>query len=87
MYRVYRDPEGEHCLDQHSYKSNSDGNANHQSEEEYKKRIQSLNLEIKRLNERLEKVLCLHESICYPLVIKLICINVTPTKQPHHIQL
>ncbi|XP_065899518.1 gamma-aminobutyric acid type B receptor subunit 2-like isoform X2 [Dysidea avara] len=55
MYRVYRDPEGEHCLDQHSYKSNSDGNANHQSEEEYKKRIQSLNLEIKRLNERLEK--------------------------------
>ncbi|XP_065899532.1 gamma-aminobutyric acid type B receptor subunit 2-like [Dysidea avara] len=56
MYRVYRDPEGEHCLDQHSYKSKSDGNANHQfSEEDYKKRIQSLNLEIKGLNERLEK--------------------------------
>jgi len=54
---VYRDPEGEHCLDQLSYKTEPDGNANHQfSEEDYKKRIQNLNIEIKGLNERLEKV-------------------------------
>ena len=80
MYRVYRDPEGEHCLDQHSYKSKSDGNANHQfSEEDYKKRIQSLNLEIKGLNERLEKVLCLRGSICYPLVIKAAIIQYNST--------
>ena len=57
MYRVYRDPEGERYLDQNSYKTEPDGNASHQfSEEDYKKRIQNLNIEIKGLNERLEKV-------------------------------
>jgi len=57
MYKVFRDPEGEHCLDQHSYKTEPDGRTSHQySEDDYKKRIQNLNLEIKGLNERLEKV-------------------------------
>jgi len=58
MYKVYRDPEGEHCLDEQPYKS-SRGNSimNLQySEEDYKERILSLNLEIKGLNEKLEKV-------------------------------
>ncbi|XP_065899524.1 gamma-aminobutyric acid type B receptor subunit 2-like [Dysidea avara] len=54
MYKVYRDPEGHRYLDKGGM-TEPDNNASRQySEEDYKRRIQNLNMEIKGLNEQLE---------------------------------
>ena len=59
MYKVYRDPEGNHFLDkgsshaEHYCHGTIDQNF---SEDNYKKRIENLNMEIKGLNEELDKV-------------------------------
>ena len=59
MYKVYRDPEGHRYLDKGGM-TEPDNNASRQySEEDYKGRIQNLNMEIKGLNEQLEMV-CRH---------------------------
>jgi len=58
MYKVYRDPEGERYLDKGMTEPENNVGFNY-SEEDYKKKIQNLNIEIKGLNEQLEKV-CTH---------------------------
>jgi len=55
MYKVYRDPEGERYLDTGLTEPDNNASRNY-SEEDYKKKIQNLNIEIKGLNEQLEKV-------------------------------
>ena len=57
MYRVYKDPDGKRFLeqDQHHPSANKVTIYN-ETEEDYKKRIESLNGEIKALNDELEKV-------------------------------
>ena len=58
MYKVFRDPEGTRSLD-HSTSSTTNKTANLQLSNEletYKQRIQSLNVEIIRLNYELEMV-------------------------------
>ena len=55
MYKVYRDPEGERYLDTGLTEAGNNTSRNY-SEEDYKKKIQNLNIEIKGLNEQLEKV-------------------------------
>ena len=57
MYKVYQDPEGTQCIEQNhpiqiTNKSNSIEN-----EETYKKRIESLNKEIKVLSDELNMVI------------------------------
>ena len=57
MYRVYRDPKGERYLDQNNPHATSvNKTIANESEEDYKKRIENLNQEIKVLNDKLEKV-------------------------------
>jgi len=60
MYKVYRDPEGDHCLVKHSSyltEHNCQSTIGRQfSEDDYKKRIENLNIEIKALNKELDKV-------------------------------
>ena len=63
MYKVFRDPEGKRSLDHTDTPNSSSINTNkiptlQQSDEleTYKLRIQTLNFEIKRLNDELEMV-------------------------------
>ena len=65
MYKVYKDPEGKQLLEQPP--SSHHNTTFHQTisvenEEDYKKRIEGLNEEIKVLNEELELVY--HFVIC-----------------------
>jgi len=55
MYKVYRDPEGEHYLDTGLTETANNASCIY-SEEDYRKKIQNLNMEVKGLNEQLEKV-------------------------------
>ena len=61
MYRVYRDPKGERYLDQNNPHVTSVNKitVTNESEEDYKKRIENLNQEIKVLNDKLEKVVAI----------------------------
>lgn len=60
MYRVYKDPEGKRFLEQNNVNNHTSTinkiTISHESEEDYKKRIENLNKEIKGLNDELEKV-------------------------------
>ena len=58
MYRVYKDPKGERYLEQNSHHATSVNKitVSNESEEDYKKRIENLNKEIKVLNDELERV-------------------------------
>ena len=60
MYKVFRDPKGTHYLDNSTSTvgvNNSVTTLQHSDElETYKKRIESLNVEIIRLNDELEMV-------------------------------
>ena len=58
MYKVYRDPEGKRFLEQNSHHSTTVNKITicNESEEDYKKRIENLNREVKVLNDELEKV-------------------------------
>ena len=58
MYRVYKDPKGDRYLDQNNPHATSVNKitVTNESEEDYKKRIENLNQEIKVLNDELEKV-------------------------------
>jgi len=67
MYKVYHDPKGERYLEKS--RDEPDKHVSHQySEEDYKKKIQNLNIEIKGLNEQLDKV---HKHICHNVSIKV----------------
>ena len=65
MYRVYKDPKGERFLEQNNPYATSVNNKITESEEDYKKRIESLNQEIKVLNDELEKVHIYEHYCCY----------------------
>ena len=58
MYKVYKDPEGKRSLEQNNHYSSTVNKITvcNESEEDYKKRIENLNKEIKVLNDELEKV-------------------------------
>jgi len=57
MYRVFRDPEGTRFLEHSTSSAGKSATLQHSNElETYKKRIESLNVEIKRLNDELEMV-------------------------------
>ena len=60
MYKVYRDPDGDRSLDKHSsHLTEPDCQSNicrQFSEDDYKKKIENLNIEIKGLNKELDKV-------------------------------
>ena len=58
MYKVFRDPEGTHSLDHSTVSAtNKTATLQHSNElETYKQRIQSLNVEVIRLNDELEMV-------------------------------
>ena len=68
MYKVYRDPEGANYLEQsHSNVSSTTKTTVKFSEDDYKKRIEDLNFEIKGLTKELEMVnfsvvLCMGEK-------------------------
>ena len=49
---MYRDPEGIHSLEQSDYSGNIHNNNNGIDDSYYKRRIESLNEEIKALNEK-----------------------------------
>ena len=60
MYKVFHDPEGTRCLE---HNTSSDGVANRMATlshdddlETYKQRIQSLNIEVIRLNDEVDMV-------------------------------
>jgi len=55
MYKVFRDPEGKRSLDNNTASSTA-VNKNSEELEIYKQRIQSLNVEVIRLNDELEMV-------------------------------
>ena len=68
MYNVYKDPEGKRVLDDptshHTSTIVKTTTISNESEESYKRRLESLNVEMKALNDELEKVhmYCYH---CY----------------------
>jgi len=67
MYKVFRDPEGKHYLDNPDYTVSVNDKATSQQSNEletYKKRIESLNVEIIRLNNELEMVLTCDAYAC-----------------------
>ena len=70
MYRVYRDPEGKRFLEENSVNRqastiNNKMTVSNETEEDYKKRIESLNEEVKVLNDELEKVrICNYSLLC-----------------------
>ena len=55
MYKVYQDPEGTRCLEQKSFSNKFSSTS--ENEENYKRRIEGLNEEIKVLNEKLQMVM------------------------------
>ena len=75
MYKVYRDPEGADYLEQrHSNVSSTTKTAVRFSEEDYKKRIEDLNFEIKGLTKELEMVnltvvLCMGKPVEVKIVL------------------
>ena len=58
MYKVYKDPEGKRYLEEPSSHHNSTikTTVSNENEETYKKRLESLNEEMKVLNDELEMV-------------------------------
>ena len=89
MYKVFRDPEGKRSLD-HTDTPHSSTNKTptvQQSDEleTYKLRIQTLNFEIKRLNDELEMVIIfLVYNLCKQLFCfscLLVCVYLTKSKQ------
>ena len=61
MYDVYKDPKGKRVLDDPtshhtSTTAKTTTTMSNESEENYKRRIESLNVEMKALNDELEKV-------------------------------
>lgn len=56
MYRVYRDPDGKRFLEQNNHRTSVKLTTSNEIEEDYRKRIENLNGEIKVLNDELEKV-------------------------------
>ncbi|XP_065899508.1 gamma-aminobutyric acid type B receptor subunit 2-like isoform X2 [Dysidea avara] len=64
MYRVYHDPKGKRSLRSgKTIKQQRQTSAVNFSEDEYKRRIESLNLEIKALNEEIEMVQLMYTQI------------------------
>lgn len=60
MYNVYKDPEGKQVLDDPTHHQSSaivkTTTMSSEGEEDYKKRLESLNAEMKVLNDELQKV-------------------------------
>jgi len=60
MYKVYKDPEGKRYLEETTTSTiQNTMTISSETEENYKKRIENLNEEIKVLNDELEKVVVL----------------------------
>ena len=58
MYKVYKDPEGKRYLEETTTSTiQKTMTISSETEENYKKRIENLNEEIKVLNDELEKVI------------------------------